>query len=111
MLVLYYFKKLKKLFYFNNKNVNFILNIIKQKWYFDNLYNFLFVKKLSIFSLYLWKTIDKKIIDGLGPIGFSSSIYLASKYIKQIQSGKIFNYATFMILGIVLFFILIFINL
>ena len=56
------------------------------------------------------ETIDKKIIDGLGPIGFSSSIYLASKYIKQIQSGKLFNYATFMILGIVLFFILIFIN-
>ena len=110
LLVLYYFKKLKKLFYFNNKNVNFILNIIKQKWYFDNLYNFLFVKKLCTLSLYLWKTIDKKIIDGLGPIGFSSSIYLASKYIKQIQSGKIFNYATFMILGIVLFFILIFIN-
>ena len=91
---------------FNN---NFF-NILKNKWYFDEIYNFIFVKKLSNFATILWQFFDQKIIDGIGPKGLSNTIFSSSKYLKDFQNGKIFSYATYMILGIILFFSLIFVN-
>ncbi len=108
--VLFYFSKLNKFLSFNNKIISKLLIVIKEKWYFDLLYNFIFVKKLFVFSNFLWKKVDQKIIDGLGPLGISQSVYLASRYLKEFQNGKIFSYATYMVLGIVLFFSLIFIS-
>ncbi|MBF97074.1 MAG: NADH-quinone oxidoreductase subunit L [Pelagibacterales bacterium] len=109
-LVLFYFSKLNTFFDFTNKSFSKLLIVIKQKWYFDILYNFLFIKKLKIFSKFLWKRVDQKIIDGLGPLGVSYCVYSASRYLKAFQNGKIFSYATFMVLGIILFFSLIFIS-
>ena len=109
-IVLFYFSKLNKFLSFNNKIISKLLIVIKEKWYFDLLYNFIFVKKLFIFSNFLWKKVDLKIIDGLGPLGISQSVYLVSRYLKEFQNGKIFSYATYMVLGIVLFFSLIFIS-
>ena len=109
-IVLFYFSKLNNFLSFNNKIISKLLIVIKEKWYFDLLYNFIFVKKLFVFSNFLWKKVDQKIIDGLGPLGISHSVYLASRYLKEFQNGKIFSYATYMVLGIVLFFSLIFIS-
>ncbi len=105
-IVFVYFSKLKNLIKFNN---NFF-NILKNKWYFDEIYNFIFVEKLSKLAIFLWKFIDQKLIDGFGPKGFSETVYTSSKYLKNMQNGKIFSYATFMILGIILFFCLIFMS-
>ena len=109
-LVLLYFIKLKKLYNLNNRFILKLYSILLEKWYFDKIYNFLFVKKLISFSNFLWEKIDQNIIDRLGPIGVSFSVYSASKYLKEFQNGKIFSYATFMILGIILFFSFIFIS-
>ena len=110
LFVLFYFIRLKKSSDFKNKAIRIINTTLIEKWYFDKVYNFIFVKKLNIFSNFLWKKIDKKIIDGIGPLGVSLSIYSASKYIKYLQNGKIFSYATFMVLGIIFFFSLIFLS-
>ena len=108
--VLFYFLRLREVSIFKNKILSKINTILIEKWYFDKIYSFIFIKKMNVFSYFLWKKIDQKIIDGIGPLGISSSIYSASKYIKYLQNGKIFSYATFMVLGIVLFFSLIFIS-
>ena len=54
----------------NKPLYQFLLN----KWYFDELYDVLFVKTSKKFGLFLWKFFDLKIIDGFGPDGISSMI-------------------------------------
>ena len=107
-MVFVYFYKFRKSIKLESKVFKSIFNILKEKWYFDKVYNFLFVKKLSSFSMFLWSFVDKKVIDGLGPLGMSFSVYSVSKYLREFQNGKIFSYATFMFIGIIAFFILIF---
>ena len=50
--------------------MNFLLN----KWYFDELYDVLFVKPSKKLGLFLWKFFDIKVIDGFGPDGISGII-------------------------------------
>ena len=83
--VVLYFKAIKNYINLSNKFLNKLMNFIKKKWYFDEFYNYLFIKKIEQLSKFLWMIIDKKAIDGLGPIGFSSTIFTASKYLKKVQ--------------------------
>ncbi|MAR78872.1 MAG: NADH-quinone oxidoreductase subunit L [Rhodospirillaceae bacterium] len=77
----------------------FLLN----KWYFDELYDFLFVKPSRWLGYFLWKRGDGNIIDGIGPDGFSSMVNVISKKIATLQSGLLYHYAFVMLAGIVLF--------
>ena len=54
---------------------------------FDRIYN-LFLLKNLFFSSFLWEKIDQNIIDRLGPLGVSSSVYSASKYLKNFKMEK-----------------------
>ena len=54
----------------NKPLYNFLLN----KWYFDELYDVLFVRSSKKIGLFLWKFFDLKIIDGFGPDGISAII-------------------------------------
>ncbi|MEC8100134.1 MAG: NADH-quinone oxidoreductase subunit L [Pseudomonadota bacterium] len=110
LLALLYYSKLSNLVKFSNSLIRKFLIFLKNKWYFDEIYNYIFVKKLHKFAIFLWQFLDQKVIDGFGPNGLSKTIYASSKYLKAIQNGKIFNYATYMILGVILFFSLIFVN-
>ena len=74
---------------------NFLLN----KWYFDELYDVLFVKPSKKLGLFLWKFFDLKIIDGFGPDGISSLIKKFSIKANKFQSGYIYHYAFVMLLG------------
>ena len=74
---------------------NFLIN----KWYFDELYEVVFVKSSKRFGLFLWKFFDVKIIDGFGPDGISSSIKKCSLKANKFQSGFIYQYAFIMLLG------------
>ena len=73
----------------------FLLN----KWYFDELYDVLFVKPSKKLGLFLWKFFDLKIIDGFGPDGISSMIKKFSVKANKFQSGYIYQYAFVMLLG------------
>lgn len=73
------------------------------KWYFDELYDVLFVKSARAIGDFLWKVGDGKIIDGLGPNGIASEINLVSKKSVKIQSGFVYHYAFIMLISIVAF--------
>ena len=80
----------------NEPLYNFLLN----KWYFDELYDAIFVKPLKLTGSFFWKKGDQNIIDRYGPDGFSKIIkYFSNKAIK-FQSGHIYDYAFVMLLGL-----------
>ena len=81
---------------FNEPLHNFLLN----KWYFDELYEFLFIKPLKVIGYILWKKGDQNIIDRYGPDGFSKVIKFFSNKAVKFQSGFIYDYAFVMLLGL-----------
>ena len=79
----------------NKPLYEFLLN----KWYFDELYDFLFVRLSKKMGLFLWKFFDLKIVDGFGPDGISAIIKKCSIKANKFQSGFIYQYAFVMLLG------------
>jgi len=71
------------------------------KWYFDELYDFLFVRPAFRIGRFLWKKGDGMVIDGLGPDGVSARVLDASRGAVRLQSGYIYHYALAMLLGVV----------
>jgi NADH-quinone oxidoreductase subunit L len=76
-----------------------LYNFLFNKWYFDELYEILFIKPSKKIGLFLWKFFDVKIIDGFGPDGISSLIKKFSIKANKFQSGYIYQYAFIMLLG------------
>ena len=79
----------------NKPLYNFLIN----KWYFDELYEIIFIKPAKSLGLFLWKFCDGKLIDGFGPDGISSFIKKCSIKASKFQSGFIYQYAFIMLLG------------
>ncbi len=79
----------------NKPLYNFLLN----KWYFDELYDFVFIKSSKSLGLFFWKTIDLRIIDRFGPDGLSKLIKNFSVKASNFQSGFIYQYAFMILLG------------
>jgi NADH-quinone oxidoreductase subunit L len=76
---------------------NFLLN----KWYFDEIYDFLFVRPAQRLGRFLWKGGDGSVIDG-GINGLAMGIIpFFTRTLSRAQSGYIFHYAFAMVLGIV----------
>jgi NADH-quinone oxidoreductase subunit L len=74
---------------------NFLIN----KWYFDELYNVLFIKFSKNLGIFFWKVVDVKIIDKFGPDGVSSIIKNLSIKASKFQSGFVYQYAFMILLG------------
>jgi NADH-quinone oxidoreductase subunit L len=77
-----------------------LYNFLVNKWYFDELYEILFIKPSKKIGLFLWQFFDVKIIDGFGPDGVSSLIKKFSIKANKFQSGYIYQYAFIMLLGL-----------
>jgi len=75
----------------------FLLN----KWYFDELYNALFVRPAFAFGRLFWKTGDEGTIDRFGPNGAASVVAMGSRMAVRLQSGYLYSYALVMLLGLV----------
>ncbi|MBN9554150.1 MAG: NADH-quinone oxidoreductase subunit L, partial [Alphaproteobacteria bacterium] len=71
------------------------------KWYFDELYDFLFVRPAFWLGRFLWKRGDGTVIDGLGPDGISARVLDAARGAVRLQSGYVYHYALAMLLGVV----------
>ena len=71
------------------------------KWYFDELYDFLFVQPAFKLGRFLWKRGDGTVIDGLGPDGIAARVLDASRGAVRLQSGYVYHYALAMLLGVV----------
>ncbi len=71
------------------------------KWYFDELYDFLFVRPAFWLGRFLWKRGDGTVIDGLGPDGIAARVLDASRGAVRLQTGYVYHYALAMLLGVV----------
>ncbi len=76
-----------------------LYQFLVNKWYFDELYDILFVVPSKKIGIFLWKFFDIKIIDGFGPDGISAFIKKCSVKANKFQSGFIYQYAFVMLLG------------
>jgi len=85
------------------KNLKPLYNLSFNKWYFDELYEIIFVKPVKALGLNLWKFWDVKIVDGFGPNGFAALCKNFATKISKLQTGYIYNYCTAIVLGLVFF--------
>jgi NADH-quinone oxidoreductase subunit L len=76
----------------------FLLN----KWYFDELYDFLFVRPAMALGWGLWKGGDGQVIDGLGPDGISARTIDLSVGASRLQTGYLYHYAFAVLIGVVI---------
>jgi NADH-quinone oxidoreductase subunit L len=74
----------------------FLLN----KWYFDELYDILFVRPSLWLGRLLWKKGDEGTIDRFGPDGAAAAIVAGTRVTARIQSGYLYTYALVMLLGV-----------
>ena len=84
--------------WFKNENKP-LYNFLVNKWYFDELYDYIFIKPSKKIGIFFWKNIDTKIIDKFGPDGISNLIKIFSNKAVKFQSGYIYQYAFIMLLG------------
>ncbi len=77
----------------------FLLN----KWYFDELYDFLFVRPAFWIGRGLWKGGDGYVIDGFGPDGLSAVTRGVARRFSFLQSGYLYHYAFAMLIGVAAF--------
>ena len=71
------------------------------KWYFDELYDAVFVSPAFWFGRLFWKQGDIGIIDRFGPNGSAAVVSFGSKLAVKMQSGYLYTYALVMLLGLV----------
>src|SRR6267143_865671 len=74
----------------------FLLN----KWYFDELYDLIFVRPTKRIGRFLWKVGDGYIIDGLGPDGVSARVLDVTRNVVRLQTGYLYHYAFAMLIGV-----------
>ena len=74
----------------------FLLN----KWYFDEIYDFLFVRPAMWLGRLLWKGGDGFIIDGFGPDGVSARVLDVTRNVVRLQTGYLYHYAFAMLIGV-----------
>jgi NADH-quinone oxidoreductase subunit L len=74
----------------------FLLN----KWYWDELYNFIFVKPAFAIGRLLWKAGDEGTIDRFGPNGSAAAVKFGSALAVKLQSGYVYVYAFVMLMGL-----------
>jgi len=75
----------------------FVLN----KWYFDELYDVLFIRPALWFGRLFWKGGDEGTIDRFGPHGAAYAVGLGNKVTARLQSGYLYSYALVMLLGLI----------
>jgi NADH-quinone oxidoreductase subunit L len=74
----------------------FLLN----KWYFDELYDLIFVRPTKWIGRFLWKIGDGYIIDGFGPDGVSARVLDLTRNVVKLQTGYLYHYAFAMLIGV-----------
>ncbi len=75
---------------------DFLLN----KWYFDELYDMLFVKPAFAIGRFFWKRGDEGTIDRFGPNGMAALVVAGGRVTRRLQSGYLYTYALVMLLGL-----------
>ncbi|MSP42768.1 MAG: NADH-quinone oxidoreductase subunit L [Alphaproteobacteria bacterium] len=74
----------------------FLLN----KWYFDELYDLIFVRPAMAIGRFLWLRGDGGVIDRFGPDGIAAGVQALTRRAAQMQSGYVYHYAFAMLIGL-----------
>jgi NADH-quinone oxidoreductase subunit L len=75
--------------------------LFSNKWFFDEIYDFIFVRPAKAIGSFFSKSIDAGVIDRFGPNGFSNASLCVGKLLKNIQSGYVYHYSFVMLLGLI----------
>ena len=75
-------------------------NFFFHKWYFDELYDLLFVRSAKAIGSFLWKAGDQGIIDRFGPDGIATSTLYTARRAVKLQTGYVYHYAFAMLIGV-----------
>ncbi len=76
---------------------------IYNKWYFDEIYNAVFVRTAWVLGRGFWRSGDVAIIDGIGPDGISATARDLARRVSRLQTGYVYHYAFAMLIGVVAF--------
>jgi NADH-quinone oxidoreductase subunit L len=71
------------------------------KWYFDEIYDFVFVKGARAIGDLFWKVGDQKVIDGLGPNGVAAASRFTARQVRKMQTGFVYHYSFIMLIAAV----------
>jgi NADH-quinone oxidoreductase subunit L len=74
----------------------FLLN----KWYFDELYDWAFVRPAHYLGRGLWKSGDGAVIDGVGPDGVAAAVLDLARRASRLETGYLYHYAFAMLIGV-----------
>jgi NADH-quinone oxidoreductase subunit L len=77
-----------------------IYRFLLHKWYFDELYDLLFVRPAFAIGRLLWHRGDERTIDRFGPNGLAHVVSVGSRGAARLQSGYLYTYALVMLLGL-----------
>jgi NADH-quinone oxidoreductase subunit L len=83
------------------RNFHMLYLFLLNKWYFDELYDRIFVRPALWLGRKFWKTGDGAIIDGLGPDGIAATARNMARWVSARQSGYVYHYAFAMLIGVV----------
>lgn len=78
-----------------------VFQVFKQKYYVDEIYDFIVVRNLKRLGEFLWKVVDQKILDGI----LNGSAALAKRWsegFRKLQTGLTQNYVMWVWLGVLI---------
>jgi NADH-quinone oxidoreductase subunit L len=78
-----------------------IHKFLMHKWYFDELYDLLFVRPAMVLGRFFWKRGDEQTIDRFGPHGAAYAVGVGNRLTTRLQSGYVYSYALVMLLGLI----------
>jgi NADH-quinone oxidoreductase subunit L len=82
------------------KEQELLYKFLLNKWYFDEIYDFLFVRPAKWLGRFLWKKGDGWLIDGFGPDGVSARVVDVTRNVVRLQTGYVYHYAFAMLIGV-----------
>jgi NADH-quinone oxidoreductase subunit L len=77
-----------------------LYTFLYNKWFFDELYNIVFVRPSLWFGRLFWKKGDEGTIDRFGPDGMAALVVAGTQATRRLQSGYLYTYAFVMLIGI-----------
>ena len=78
----------------------FLYRFLLNKWYFDELYDLIFVRGALGLGRFFWRKGDVATIDGLGPDGISARVVDVTRGVVRLQTGYVYHYAFVMLIGV-----------
>tara|TARA_B100000989_G_scaffold173700_1_gene130250 strand:- start:2891 stop:3850 length:960 start_codon:yes stop_codon:yes gene_type:complete len=100
IVMILHFAELKDLL---KKKLKYLVLFLKRSWFFDDFYNFIFVKSSNYIGNGFWKSIDEELIDNVGPNGMARIVKKMGSIVSSFQTGFLYHYAFVVIIGLTVF--------